>query len=207
MKITVIVQVIVVLGLSLLGVFQLVTTGRSLVTSPPSVTQLTLTSPRSPSQKALRAARAYRLGARRAVKDEREALLEIASPEIATLLDTEEWRQLLMARDHRGLMHRAQVQARQAAALARTPTEAHEAALLLARIECDMGHHQEELRQARASMALQPKNPDSLVVWHRAAFCCGLERREEPSRSAAGVLLTACKMPGPLGRDDDRGER
>jgi hypothetical protein len=81
----------------------------------------------------------------------------------------EEWLCRLMAGDPHGDLQRAYSAAARAANQARTPQERFAAALLLSRIDCDLGRHTEELEQARLLMRLAPRNVESLGVLQRAA--------------------------------------
>jgi hypothetical protein len=126
--------------------------------------------PRSPSEAARRAARRHWARAQQAVNREREAL-EAWDPEGVGRLAQEPFRRQLMAADPGSNLRRALEAGYQAAALARTPEEAYAAALLLGRFECEAGHHQAEMQQARKLIALQPHNDLSLIALRRAALC------------------------------------
>jgi hypothetical protein len=139
-------------------------------TLPPAAALPAPPAPRSPSEAARRDARHYLTQAQKAVNQEREAL-EAWDLAGVDSLDQEHFRRQLMAADPGGHLRRALEAGERAAALARTPEEAYAAALLLARLECDAGHHPEELRQARKLMALQPHDWLSLLALRRAAFC------------------------------------
>jgi hypothetical protein len=179
--------------------------------------------PRSPSEAARRDARHDLTQAQKAVNQEREAL-EAWDPAGVDSLDQEHFRRQLMAADPGGHLRRALVTGERAAALARTPEEAYAAALLLARLECDAGHHQEELRQARKLMALQPHDWLSLLALRRAAFCNQMpslalranaelnwrlpaperqEWKQPPHTDVPGARPprrpTGCRRPGPRG--------
>jgi hypothetical protein len=112
--------------------------------------------------------------AREAVKRAMEEQ-EARDPIGAAAMDGEAWRRGLLAVDRGGLLRRALRAARQASALASNPEEASRAAELLVMLECDAGHHREELRQARRLVALQRRSLRSLTVLLRAARCNDLE--------------------------------
>jgi hypothetical protein len=61
-----------------------------------------------------------------------------------------------------------------AVALARGADETYQATRLLARIECESGRHQAELRHARRLMKLGPQNEHSLLALRHAEACNGL---------------------------------
>jgi hypothetical protein len=82
-----------------------------------------------------------------------------------------------MARDQHGHLDRARAAARRAVSRARTPKEAYEAALLLTRVECDAGCHDQGLEQAYRLMQLAPHDPLSLNAFRRASCCNGIEWR------------------------------
>jgi hypothetical protein len=130
--------------------------------------------PGSPSAAEAREGWWWWIEAKKAVNEESEALALAA---IGTTAgdDVEAWRRWQMERDRRGHLGRARVAARRAASRAQTPKEAHEAALLLTRVECDAGRHQQELEQACRLMRLAPRDPVALNVVRRAARCNGLD--------------------------------
>jgi hypothetical protein len=78
----------------------------------------------------------------------------------------------------RTLVH-ARAAAIRAAALARTRQEKWEVALVLARLEHSAGNHQEELRQARRLLVLEPGDQRSLIAFRTASQCNGLTRLEQ----------------------------
>jgi hypothetical protein len=63
----------------------------------------------------------------------------------------------------------AEAAAREACQRAKTNDERYRAARLLARIEHDTRDHQSELEQAKKLVALQPHNPEALLLLERAA--------------------------------------
>jgi len=94
--------------------------------------------------------------------------------------DAEIYRRSLIARTREIVV--AEAAAREAARRAKTNDEVYRAARLLAHIECDMGHPQPELEQAKKLVALQPHNPTALLLLERAARDSGelsLARRAE----------------------------
>jgi hypothetical protein len=149
----------------------------------------------TPVDRTLREARAWQLRAWEVVGRECEALEEW-DPEHRTRLDLVHWRLQQLARDRGGYLGRAREVARRAAALARTRQEAYRVALLLALIECDAGHHEAELQQARRLMALAPRKATSLVVLRRAAECNGLKPL---GRWADAALQATTDTPHPAG--------
>lgn len=85
--------------------------------------------------------------------------------------DAEALRRTLMIADPVGDIHHALAAARRASSLARTPAEARRAATLRVMLECNTGHHREELRQAKRLAALERGSRHSLPVLLRAARC------------------------------------
>jgi hypothetical protein len=77
--------------------------------------------------------------------------------------------------------------------LARTLHQTIEAALLLSRIECDLGHHRAELDQAWLLMRLAPHSVESLGVMQRAAGHNGLKPLVEQASAAIAALEEARK--------------
>jgi hypothetical protein len=145
--------------------------------------------PATPSAAARHVARRCWARAAQAVNNERE-VLEAWDPDGTENLNQEQWRRQLMAADHGGELQRALKWGRHAAALARTSNDKYAAAQLLARVECDAGHHDEELAQARKLMALRPRSLDSLMLLQRAAMCNRLEALE--SQTAAELRKLGC---------------
>jgi hypothetical protein len=141
----------------------------------------------SPSERARRAGWQYRIRAKLAVERELEGL-EAWDPAANPAAREGRWRRQLLARDRGGDLRRARQAARQAAALARTPREAYQAALLLACLDCDAGDHQAELKQARRMMALQPHCQASLGALRHAAWCNGLEPLARQATAALRAL-------------------
>jgi hypothetical protein len=132
----------------------------------------------------LAAAREARMQAQEEVKramEEREA----QDPVGAAALDGEAWRRGLLAADRNGWLRRALRTARQAGALASDRQEASLAAELLVMLECEAGHHREELRQAQRLVVLQHGNRDSLTVLLRAARC---NKREPLAQQVSAEL-------------------
>jgi hypothetical protein len=106
-----------------------------------------------------------------AANQERYRVIESARLAQPGQLDTEEWRRRLMVQDRTGDTWRALLAAREALQLARGIEEEYQAREWLALISCDAGRHQEELRQARRMVQLQPQNVGSLTALRRAARC------------------------------------
>jgi hypothetical protein len=99
----------------------------------------------------------------------------------------QEWQQEV-ARDPGGYLHRALAQAERAASLARTRHEHCRAEALMAWLECSLGEHREELRQARQLVAWEPRNPVSLYRLRHAARCNGLKQLERQMDAALQAL-------------------
>jgi hypothetical protein len=132
------------------------------------------TQPHSPAEQALREAAKWWMSAEEAVITERETLIESMGTTFSEHIDHDQWRRELMARDQSGLLRRALGCASRAAELARSPQEEYRAVRLLARLECDAGHHREELQQARRLMALAPSREDAASALVHALRCNGL---------------------------------
>jgi hypothetical protein len=124
----------------------------------------------SPSEAARRAACRAWIEAEQAVNRQCEAL-EAWDPQADTGAADFTLRRELLAQDSSGNLLRARRDAKLAAALARSPREAYQAALLLARIEHDMGDYRAELDQARRLMVLAPGRRISRIVLERAVKC------------------------------------
>lgn len=87
-----------------------------------------------------------------------------------------EWlRRELMARDADGDLRQSHALARQALERAHSAQEHGRAVALLARIECDRGHHAAELRWARLLMALAPEEERAQQTLRHAQVCLKLE--------------------------------
>lgn len=168
------VQVTGALGVCVMGAPLLQLLWNRTPVAPSLPTDRAAPTPRSAADRTLREARTWRVRAQFSVNQKRD-VLEAWDPRGTAGLEPEEWRRQLMASDGSGDLRRARMAALRGAALARTPDEAYRAAALLARIECDAGHHDAELWQARRLMALAPRNPLSLMWLRHAAQCNGLE--------------------------------
>jgi tetratricopeptide (TPR) repeat protein len=83
---------------------------------------------------------------------------------------------LLLSRG--GDLYQAETLAQKAAALAHSPPEQFKAAFLLAQIECGLGRHRAELKQAQKMLALKPRNESSYLAYNRAVRCNRLGQRE-----------------------------
>jgi hypothetical protein len=125
-------------------------------------------------ERALAAARVERMQALQAAKRALEEQ-EGRDPAGAVALDGEAWRRGVLAADRTGALHHALRAARRASALASDREEASRAVELLVMLECEAGHHREELRQAHRLVELQRRNRRSLSVLLRAARCNELE--------------------------------
>jgi hypothetical protein len=99
---------------------------------------------------------------------EREAL-DAWDPKAIAGLHQEALRLQMMARDAEGNLHRARVLALHATALARTPEEEYRAAGTLVPIEHELGRRDEELRYARALVALRPGRQEAWTILRTAA--------------------------------------
>ncbi len=111
--------------------------------------------PRNRFEWVLRAARRWQIQAWRAVNEERYAL-EAWDPGAADSLDPAVWGRELLANDQSGRLRHARLLAAQAAALAGTPEEQYQAALLLAMLSCEAGDHRTELRETQVLARLAP---------------------------------------------------
>jgi hypothetical protein len=120
---------------------------------------------------ALRQAWECRTRARLAANREREAM-EAWDPGV-TAERAEPVRREQMVRDADGSLRRAHAQALEAVGLARTPSDQYRASWLLARIECDRGNHQAELRQAQRLVELAPHQERSREALEHALACLG----------------------------------
>src|SRR5436190_850733 len=78
-----------------------------------------------------------------------------------------------------------------AAALARTPEEQYRSVELLARLECDAGHHREALRLAHTLLALRPRDERAWIALRHAAWCNHLE----PLAQRASLAIKALEKP------------
>jgi hypothetical protein len=141
--------------------------------TPPAPVVLTLPLPtvQSPFEEALYQARFYRLRAKAAAKHAME-LNDAALPGAGDT-DREAWRRTLMTGAPQRALGRAVAEARRATALARTVAEQSRAATVRVMIECEAGHHREELRQARRLVAIERGSGHALRVLLRAARCNG----------------------------------
>jgi hypothetical protein len=126
----------------------------------------------------------------RAVNEECYAV-EAWDSAAAESLDRGTWRQELLAADRSGALRHARLLAQQAAALAHTPQEQYRAALLLAGLSCEGGHHEVELAQVRRLMVLAPRSQVSLMMLGRAAQCNGMT----PLAWQADAALKALQEP------------
>jgi hypothetical protein len=126
-------------------------------------------------ERALVAAREGRMQLREAVKRAMEQR-EAEDPAGAAAMEAEAWRRGLLAAGRGASLHQALHDARRASVLASDREEATRAAELLVMLECEAGHHREELRQAQKLAVLQRRNGRSLTVLLRAARCNDLDR-------------------------------
>jgi len=115
-------------------------------------------------------------------------------------LHQEATRRWLMAGEQGATVSRAVTAARRAVSLARTETERYDAALWLACIDCDAGHHREELRLAQRLVEWRPKSRASWGALRRAANCNGrwvlAERADAALRAVEGASPTQRRGSG-----------
>src|SRR5262245_57435163 len=133
-------------------------------------------------QAALRDARRWRTLALASMNREL-AVWQVEHPQEASAGD-EALRSGLLTADHGGYLHRARAAARRAAELARQPMEAARAAELRVLIECESGHHQEEMRQALRVVALEGRSQHALKILRRAAICNGDQKQAQEIEAA-----------------------
>lgn len=131
----------------------------------------------------LREARAGRLLAHSAARRDFEAI-EQWDPVGFRSLDWNTWRRLQVAADRRGDLRRARAAALRATALGRSEEERYRATACLAIIECDLDHHEAELKLARQLVALEPGKAESLAALQHAAKCTGLRGLERQAEAA-----------------------
>lgn len=136
----------------------------------------------------LRAAWQHRTHARLAVSRELEAIDEW-DPNATAGMRAEQFRRELLARDPQNDLRRSLALAQQAAAMAATAGDRYRAVALLARVQCDRGDHEAELRQAQVLMSLAPGAERSQVELQHARRCCDEE-------SAARLHPTDSLQPG-----------
>jgi hypothetical protein len=148
---------------------------RSLPEKQASALTPPLSASQSPADQALREARQKRLQAEAEVDRERYAA-EAWDPEAARI-DPSQWRQQLMATSVP--LKAAREAALRARELAQTTDERYNARRLLAWIECNLGHHRAELREARRLVALKPEQKQAWLWLRRAARCNGLRSVEQ----------------------------
>jgi hypothetical protein len=141
--------------------------------SSPAQRWLFRTQPQSPSEQALWEAVKWRMRAQDTVIAERETLMESLGPAFSEHVDDDRWRREQMAQDRHGLLRRARALASRAAALARSSQEEYRAARLLAHLECELGQHRAELRQARKLRALAPFRAEAASALAQALQCNG----------------------------------
>lgn len=133
------------------------------------------TAPRAtPFEAAVYEARVWRARAKATAKQEME-LREVALPGEETT-DEEAWRRALLDADPSRATQRALAASHRASDLARTPAEKGRAAALRVMVECEAGHHREELRQARRLARIEGSSRHALTVLLRAARCNGEDR-------------------------------
>jgi hypothetical protein len=141
---------------------------------------------RTPVTQALRDAALWRMRAREVVKREMEEC-EQATQDMPGVESSEAMRRRLMAQDGSGELRRALGAAAKAEAMARTPREAYQVAELEVLLQCEAGHHLQELREACRLVQLRPDSPRAWMVFRRAAIC----NRRAPLCRRAGSRLEA----------------
>src|SRR5262249_37343788 len=129
--------------------------------------------PATPFEQSLRQAWTLRSRAILAEDLEREAMEEWDPSGFAGRA-SERIRREHLAQERSGELRQARTAVRHAAALARTPMEAYRAGWLLTMIECGLGDHQAELREAQRLMALAPRDLRSRTALRHAEACNGL---------------------------------
>jgi hypothetical protein len=93
-----------------------------------------------------------------------------------------------IAEDRGGFLRRAMTAARRAAALARTPEEEYRVTARMALLQCNVGHHEAELRLARRLVELRPEYETSFLWLRRAARCTGRKSLEERADRRLQIL-------------------
>jgi hypothetical protein len=176
------VQLVSGLGLCLLGAtfVCLLLAGRMSLSAPSARHRSPLLVRRGPIEELLRKAAEHRTRAKIAVNQERAAL-EVWDPGATADVNPEAWRLQLLSADPDGDLERARRASYQAAALARTRSEAYRCAELLVLIEHELGHHQVEFEHAQTLVRLRPQALSAQRVWRRAARCLG-----DPSAALGG---------------------
>jgi D-serine deaminase-like pyridoxal phosphate-dependent protein len=141
---------------------------------------------RTPFTEAFHDARLWRLRAKAAARQGMETR-EVSGASSAEAND-EAWRRTLLTTDPSRVLSRSLAAARRAASLARTPSEAGRAATLRVPLECDAGHHREELRQAKKLAAIERGSRHSLTILLRAARCNGEDRLARETAAALEAM-------------------
>lgn len=139
----------------------------------------------SPSEVALEEARRWHRLAQARVNQQLETL-EAWDPAAVDPRTPERYRQQLIARADE--LKQARRAAWQAVMLARSRPETCRALRALARIECDLGRHEEELRHAETIVRLSPRDPRSWWEQLHAARCTGRADLEKRADAALKVL-------------------
>jgi hypothetical protein len=102
-----------------------------------------------------------------------------------------------MALDKGGYLRRAVAAVQRAASLARTPEEEYRVTARMALLQCNMGHHDVELRLARRLTKLEPRNELSFLWLRRAARCTGEKPLEEWADRHLTRLRSTAAQQGP----------
>jgi hypothetical protein len=160
----------------------------------PALLSLAPPEPRNPFEKVMRQVQHANMQAWRTVNEECYAV-EAWDSAAAESLDRGTWRRELLAADRSGALRHAWLLAQQAAALARTPPEQYRAALVLACLSCEAGHHEVELAQVRRLMALAPRSQVSLMMLQRAAQRNGMTSLERQADAMLKALQEPCVNP------------
>lgn len=134
----------------------------------------------SPSTAALLESRRHWIHAWNAVGKE-QSQLEAWDP-AAAAGSSWSWEQDLVSR--RPELRLAQQSAQRALALSQSKPETYRSVRWLARIECALDHHREELRLAKKLVSLAPRDEGSLTCLAQAAKCNGLTELEKQAITA-----------------------
>ncbi len=97
--------------------------------------------------------------------------MEAWDPAVMDQISSEGLRREQLPQDRGGHLQQARTKTLEAVSLAQTPQERWRAAYLLGRIECDRGHHDRELEQARHLLKLAPEDLRSQDAWQHALVC------------------------------------
>jgi hypothetical protein len=184
-----------VIGLCLLGIPLLrLAEPRTPMPMSSAPTLLSVRPPRTPADRAVREAERDWWHAQMAVSRELE-ILEQWDPHALVGRGGEVWRVQQMDRDVHGDLRQALAAVHRAAGLARTPSEASRVAELSVILEHDSGHHEAELRQAQALVALWPRNAAAQSVLRKAILCPCRRRSGRVAHPGSKVRLVSRSSP------------